>query len=150
MTAGSLWGAARAYRWTCLQDVLPLEERMGWDGIDALKANLRGWETRIVPGLSFYHHRTEGERDRSRIRSWSAQGRGAHYMRYRPLYLTLRSLNYARRDPPAVFMIAGFVQAAVRREPRSPDRDMTNELRRRQRFRDVPLRALEALGRRGP
>ena len=37
VTGGTVWGATRAYRWKCLQDVLPLEERHGWDGIDQLE-----------------------------------------------------------------------------------------------------------------
>ena len=41
ITGGTVWGATRAYRWACLQDVLPLEERHGWDGIDQLKARAR-------------------------------------------------------------------------------------------------------------
>ena len=148
MTAGSLWGAARAYRWACLQDVLPLEERMGWDGIDALKANLHGWETRLLSDLSFRHHRIEGERDGRRIGSWATQGRGAHYMGYRPLYLVLRSLNYSRGEGAALFMIVGYVQAAIARQERCDDELVMATLRRRQRLRDVPTRALEALGRR--
>lgn len=148
MTAGSLWGASRAYRWDCLQAVLPLEERMGWDGIDALKANLNGWETRIVPGLPFRHHRVEGERDGLRVRAWAAQGRASHYMGYRVSYLVARSLHYARREPAALAMLAGYLHAATAREPRCEDELVRTSLRSRQRLRRLPARALEALGRR--
>ena len=51
VTGGTVWGATRAYRWECLSDVLPLEERHGWDGIDQLKARARGWQTRYVDRL---------------------------------------------------------------------------------------------------
>lgn len=147
MTAGSLWGAARAYRWECLEAVRPLEERMGWDGIDALKANLNGWDTRIVPGLLFQHHRVEGERDGRRSLAWRAQGRAAHYMGYRFSYLVVRALHYARREPAAVAMIAGYVGAVVRREQRCDDELVRQALRERQRLRELPTRAFEALGR---
>src|SRR6266566_1814814 len=33
-------GGCRAYRWQCLQDVLPFEERIGWDGLDLVKARI--------------------------------------------------------------------------------------------------------------
>ena len=46
VTGTTVWGASRAWRWECLQQVLPLEERLGWDGIDEFKANARGWSTR--------------------------------------------------------------------------------------------------------
>ena len=50
VTADHVWGACRAYRAACLHEVSPLEERMGWDGIDVLKANARGWRTRHRSG----------------------------------------------------------------------------------------------------
>ena len=49
ISGDSVWGATRAYRWECLQNVLPLEPSMGWDGIDQLKANMHGWRTRDPP-----------------------------------------------------------------------------------------------------
>ena len=40
-TGTGVWGAVRAYRRSCLPDVLPLEERTGWDSVDEHKAQLR-------------------------------------------------------------------------------------------------------------
>src|SRR5262249_11104812 len=59
LTGSTVWGATRAYRCECLRVVLPLEERVGWDGVDELKANAAGWKTRILLELPFYHHRHE-------------------------------------------------------------------------------------------
>jgi biofilm PGA synthesis N-glycosyltransferase PgaC len=148
MTRTSVWGASRAYRWACLQDVLPLEERMGWDGIDEFKANVRGWTTGTIHDLPFRHHRLEGQRDGSRRAAWEAQGSVSHYMGYRIPYLTLRALYRARREPAALAMIWGFVKAAARREPRCPDADVRAYLRSQQTLRALPLRVREALGRR--
>jgi len=53
-------GAVRAYRWRCLQEVMPLEPRMGWDTIDEIKARLNGWSTRSVPEVAFFHYRPLG------------------------------------------------------------------------------------------
>ena len=101
VTGGTVWGATRAYRWACLQDVLPLEERHGWDGIDQLKARARGWETRTLTDLPFRHHRTEGLHDGSTWAHWLANGDTAYYMGYRPSYLLVRTLHRMRRDPAA-------------------------------------------------
>lgn len=147
MTSGSVWGASRAYRWACLQDVLPLESRMGWDGIDALKANLFGWDTELLADLPFRHHRIEGTREGTRIRAWAAQGVAAHYMGYRFAYLVARTLRYALKEPAALAMISGFVEAAVTRSARCEDVRVREALRRRQRLRDLPRRACESLGR---
>ncbi|HZC28399.1 MAG TPA: glycosyltransferase [Gaiellaceae bacterium] len=147
VTGDQVWGAARMYRWECLQDVLPLEERMGWDGIDVVKAQALGWRTATLRELPFDHHRREGERDGSRWAAWLAQGVAARYMRYRPSYLLLKTAHRALREPQAVAILCGYGAAALRREPRCPDRAVVGRLREVQRLRSLPLRAREALGR---
>ena len=143
-----MYGARRAYRWECLTDVLPLEERVGWDGIDGLKANTRGWHTGIVHDLQFRRRRSVGERDGAATARWLQLGGASYYMGYRPGYLVLRALNRARRDPAAVAMVWGYLAAALRREPRHPDKEVRAYLRERQRLRRLPLRALEIIGKR--
>jgi biofilm PGA synthesis N-glycosyltransferase PgaC len=143
VTGTHVWGAARAYRWACLEDVLPLDERMGWDGLDQVRAATRGWKVERVPGLQFRHHRREGARDESRLRVWAAQGSAAHYMGYRVSYLVLRTLHRARREPAAVAILGAYVMAALRREPRCPDVAVREQLRRQQRARHLVARARE-------
>jgi poly-beta-1,6-N-acetyl-D-glucosamine synthase len=145
VTGGHVRGATRAYRWQCLLDVSPLEERIGWDAVDEMRANLSGWSTRSIQSLAFYHHRRLGERDGAR-REWEAQGRMAHYLGYRISYLLARTLWRARTERAAVAMLSGYASAAVRREPRGPA-EVRAHLRREQRFRKLPLRLRESLGR---
>ena len=147
VTGTHVWGAARAYRWACLQDVLPLDERMGWDGLDQLRAAARGWTVARVPGLQFRHHRREGTRDGSRRRVWAAQGSAAHYMGYRFSYLLLRTLHRTRREPAALAILGAYLLAAARREPRCPDLDVRKQLRQQQRARHLLARAREVRGR---
>ena len=146
-TAGHVRGAARAYRRECLQQVLPLEERVGWDGIDELKASVLGWTTRMLPDLTFYHHRPLGSRDGSRTARWRSQGEASYYMGYRFSYLVLRSVHRARRDVAALAMISSYAAAALKREPRCADDAVRAHLRRRQSLRYLGLRAREAFGR---
>jgi biofilm PGA synthesis N-glycosyltransferase PgaC len=148
VTGSTVWGATRAYRWECLQEILPFEERIAWDGVDELKANVGGWTTRAFEEIPFRHHRREGERDGAAWRARSNQGRAAYYLGYRPWYLVLRSLWNARQDASALAMISGFAEAALRREPRSSDREARAYLRRQQSIRTLRLRAIEATGRR--
>ena len=96
-TGPPVWGACRAYHRECLREILPLDEHMGWDTLDQIKANLRGWKTVVFYDLPFRHHRVEGERDGSRLRTTTIQGEGAHYLAYRPSYLIVRTLF---RKPP--------------------------------------------------
>lgn len=148
VTGNRVRGATRAYRWACLQDVLPLENRPGWDGIDELKAVARGWRTASFAALRFDHHRKLGRRDQSRRRRLFEVGRACWYVGYRPSYLVLRSLFKAWREPAALAMIAGYATAWLRREERLSDRLARSYLRSEQSFRALPLRVREALGRR--
>ena len=145
VTGGHVRGATRAYRRECLLDVSPLEERIGWDAVDEMRANLNGWSTRSIQSLPFYHHRRLGERDGAR-REWEAQGRMAHYLGYRISYLLARTLWRVRTERAAVAMLSGYASAALRREPRGPA-ELRAYLRREQRIRKLPLRLREALGR---
>lgn len=143
MAPGSAWGATRAYRRACLEDVLPLEESMGWDGIDQLKAELRGWTTRTIVDLPFRHHRAEGERDGARSAAWAAHGRASYYMGYRLPYLVLRALHHARRQPSALQMIPAYLGAAIRRRPQCTDAEVKRHLRRQQTIRALLGRSPE-------
>ena len=122
VTGDHVWGAARAYRRETLSIVMPLEPRMGWDGIDQIKANLAGLATlrrsRIIP---FFHHRPEGVRDGAAFRARVNQGRASYYMGYRPTYLLLRSAFALRRDRAALGLVWGYALEAASRRPRCPD-----------------------------
>jgi hypothetical protein len=144
VTGSSVWGAARAYRRACLVDVRPLEPRFGWDGVDEIRANARGWTTRTLSDLPFRHHRREGERDGSAVAHRVAQGRAAWYMGYGPVYLVARSLHHAPRDPAALAMVWGFAASALGREPRLDDPEARSYLRSQQRLRNLPARRREA------
>ena len=56
-------GASRAYRWALLDDVFALEPELGWDGVDEVMAELRGYRTAGFHDFGFRHHRKVGERD---------------------------------------------------------------------------------------
>ncbi len=136
---GQAWGASRAYRAECLHDVLPLEESMGWDGIDQFKAVKHGWTTGTITSIPFRHHRFEGERDGAPSVGWAAQGRASYYMGYRFSYLVLRALHHGRRERAALAMVRGYVGAAIARAPRC-DAELRSQVRRQQRLREVAPR----------
>jgi glycosyltransferase involved in cell wall biosynthesis len=130
-------GASRAYRWPLMSDVMALESRMGWDGLDEVKARMRGYRSAVQLDLEFKHHRPTGARERDRLRHFAAQGRAAWYMGYRPSYLLLRTLYRSPREPAAVGMVWGFLAAGLGREPRCPEPDVIRHLRDEQRVRAV-------------
>ena len=138
-------GAVRAYRAACLADITPLEERMGWDSIDEMKAKIRGWTTTSFGDLPFFHHRVVGQRDGS-LNAWRAQGDLAHYLSYRPSYLVFKTLFRSLTAPAAVAIFSGYGAAAIQRRPRYADADVRAALRREQRLREIPLRIREVRG----
>jgi hypothetical protein len=126
---------------------MPLEERLGWDGIDEAKAHARGWTTCTFTDLPFKHHRPEGVRDRGRLERWAGVGRSSWYLDYRIPYLIARTMHQARRDPAAVAILWGFVASALRRESKLADHAAREHVRAGQRLRHFPRRRREALGR---
>jgi glycosyltransferase involved in cell wall biosynthesis len=148
VTGDHVRGASRCYRRDCLKAVSPLEERVGWDGVDELKAAVLGWHTKLLRDVPFRHHRRVGERDGGSTARWKRQGEGSHFMGYRFSYLLLRSLHHARRDPAALAMVLGYVSAAARREPRYADAAVVGHLRDQQRLTRLSARRREATGRR--
>lgn len=137
VTASHPRGASRAYRWDCLEDVMSLDSKMGWDGLDELKARMRGYRSQTFLDLKFRHHRATGGREANRLRHYTAQGNAAWYMGYRPSYLALRTLYRTVREPAAIGMAWGFAAAALRREARYPEPAVVRRLRDEQRLRSV-------------
>jgi glycosyltransferase involved in cell wall biosynthesis len=137
-----VWGPTRSYRWPQLSEIFPLEEALGYAQVDEAKAQLLGWTTRTLHELPFRHHRPEGQGEGSRLRAWFSEGQASHYMAYRPSYLLARTLYRAVRDPAAVAIPAGYVAAALRREPQCRDLAVLRAIRSRQRLRWIVRRAL--------
>lgn len=135
LLGGHCWGPTRAYRRSCLDVVLPLDDGIGYASIDETQAQLAGFRTQTLTHLPFRHHRPEGAGEGSRWRSWSGQGAAAHYTGYRPSYLLARSAYRMRRDPAAVALITGYLGSAMRRAPRHPDARVIDALRDQQRAR---------------
>lgn len=143
---GHVRGALRAYRAACLRELLPLEERMGWDTIDEVTAAVLGWRTATLAGVAFRHHRRLGERDGAATARWRAQGEGAHYVGYRFGYLLLRTLRHAPRDPAAFAMTAAYLRSALARRPRHDDARVRAAIRRDQALSRLILRRVQRRG----
>ena len=139
-------GQCRLYRWDCLHEILPLEERIGWDGLDLVRARIGGWTTHQFRDVPFHHHRTVGARERSQARSWYVMGDAMHYMGYRPYYTVVAAIFNARRDVYALMSAVGFAAAALKRKPRHADPRVIAYVRKQQRLRVLPQRIAEKFG----
>jgi biofilm PGA synthesis N-glycosyltransferase PgaC len=144
VTGGHVRGATRAYRWACLEEVSPLEERIGWEAVEEARAALKGWRTRTLDELPFFHHRRLGERDGA-WRAWVAQGHLAHHLGYRVPFTLLKIAYRMRREPAAVAMLWGWAAAARRRDERHFDAAVRRYIRGQQSLRRLPGRIGETL-----
>lgn len=120
VTYPNIRGAAFTCRRECLAQLLPLEERLSWEGIAVVRANIRGWETATFPDLKYFHHRPTRARDASRFAGFAEEGESAYYMWYRPSYMVVRTLYRAigLRDPAAAGLAWGFARSALNRRSR--------------------------------
>ena len=146
VTEGHVRGATRIWRWACFEQIRPLEQRLGWDIVDELKAASLGWRAASIPDVGFFHHRPVGQRD-GRVRPWIDQGETAYYVGYRAWYLAARAVHRARREPAALALVWGYLAAAAANGPRV-DARIRSQLRDKQRLRSLPQRRREATGRR--
>jgi poly-beta-1,6-N-acetyl-D-glucosamine synthase len=132
------WGPTRAYRRSCLEVVLPLEDGHNWTNVDETKAHLAGFTTRALRDLRFRHHRPEGAGEGSRWKNWRTQGLASHHMRYRPSYVLARLVVRFRTEPQALALLAGYAEGFLRQAPRYHDPHVLDALRERQRIRRLP------------
>jgi len=144
ITSEIVWCAARAYRQVCLEQLLPLEKRLGWDTIDIAKARVNGWKTRLIAGIPFRHFRLEGERDGADGAAWENTGRSCYFLGYRPSYVLLRAIGRAREDRQALRIVSGYVKEFLGRGAQYGDARVRRNIREYQRLRYL-FRRIEEL-----
>lgn len=111
-------GAAKLYRTTCFQEIGGLVPTRGWDTLDGIRAQMRGWKTRSYPDLQFLHLRPMNARV-----NWNKGRMGLGFTDYllgnHPIFELVRCI-YRMTSPPyligGLFMLYGYIQAAVRGE----------------------------------
>lgn len=126
---GHTLGACKVYRRKCFEDIGGLVEAMGWDGIDEIKARMKGWDAAPVPGLKVIHLRPEGKANGT-FASGRERGRGSYFMGYHPLFFAFRAARSFVKSPlDAVGMITGYLSAALSGSKRIDDPEFIRFLR---------------------
>lgn len=126
-------GATKIYRRACWEAIGGFWPAPGWDTIDEVKANMRGWSTRSFGDLHLVHHRLTGSADGP----WGGlikNGRANYISGYHPLFMIAkcgsRLLRGQFRSPLALFY--GFLTGYLKRIPRVKDPEMIRYLRGQQ------------------
>lgn len=116
-------GQTKFYRRACWEQIIPLPAILGWDTIDELRAELRGWRvcSFVPPDGEPLHRRIMGSYD-GEMRGFRRWGQGAWAYGEHPLHLVLVGFQRAadRATPSgSLHYVAGWAWAGLRRLPRA-------------------------------
>jgi glycosyltransferase involved in cell wall biosynthesis len=130
-------GATKIYRRECWQEIEPLIVAPGWDTLDEVKANMKGWSTRTFHDLHVIQRKQTGEADGCWRNSFK-NGRANYIVGYDPLFMFLKCVKRSFGRPlliDGLGLAAGFCTAYVRGLPQATDRRLIRYLRAQQRRR---------------
>jgi poly-beta-1,6-N-acetyl-D-glucosamine synthase len=117
-------GATKIYRRGCWEAIDGLWSASGWDTIDEVKANMKGWSTYTFTELGLLHHRLTGSEE-GLLRDRIKHGVACYVAGYHPLFVAASCVNRLAQRPRVIGSIAmlyGFLKAHVTRPPRLRDR----------------------------
>ena len=127
-------GGLKTYLRKCFEEIGGIREVNGWDGVDNIIAQMKGWETRHFPEVEVHHRRMTG--------SYSGMNRGcfesgqfAYSMRYFPPFILARSIHRMSKKPivfGGISMFVGYMYAFILRHPAACDKEIIKFLRKKQ------------------
>lgn len=143
----SILHQACIYRRQCFEDIGGLSEVIGWDTIDELRAQMKGWQTRNFDDINMIHWRLMGSV--GGIRNGKIRhGFTSYYVGYHPLYMIVRSIRRMASEPYIVgglYLLWGFALGYIKRAGRFPDPEMREFLRSEQIKRLSSMRFFKGL-----
>lgn len=129
-------GGSKIYRIKCWEAIGGFVNKLGYDMIDEIQANMKGWKTRSFPDIKVIHHRKTGG-TKGPV-GWNIYAGKLNYLVwYHPLYMVVKSIKIAATQKPYLFtgfgLLYGFVRCYFKRMPRSIyDPEFKKYIRRQQ------------------
>lgn len=115
-------GATKIYRRACWDAIGGISSGAGWDTVDEVTANLRGWKTRTFPDVEIIHYRWTGAANGS-WKNGVKNGMWSYIAGYHPLFFLLRCGKQCLRPPSyaagAVALLAGYTKGWLHRVDRA-------------------------------
>lgn len=127
-------GATKMYRRECWDSIDGLIRLPGWDTLDEVHANMKGWSTRSFEDVTLIQQRDTGEAN-GQWPNWIKNGRANYAVGYHPLFLLARSVVRVRKPPYLVAsagLVYGYVSGYLTQAPRIEDLELRSYLRRQQ------------------
>ena len=116
-------GPCQVFRRACMDALggYVLSKSGGIDHIAVIRARMSGWKTRTFPEKTYVHHRLMGTAARGVLAARYKSGALDYLLGSHPLWEVFRAV-YQMRKPPyvvgAMWLLAGYVSAAMRRAER--------------------------------
>jgi poly-beta-1,6-N-acetyl-D-glucosamine synthase len=135
-------GATKIYRMECWKDIGRLIVAPGWDGLDEVKANMRGWETYSFHELKVLHYRYTGDADGA-WRISVKYGLSDYISGYHPLFMLLKCIKRLISKPYLVGSaghVYGYISGYMKKIPQVNDPELIQYLRQQQ-LRKLTFRA---------
>lgn len=115
-------GATKVYRRECFLDMGGIIESVGWDTVDEISANMKGWKTRTVQNLKVFHHRRTFSSEGNILVGFIRRGRIDYLLGFHPFFELLKCSHTMATARPyllsGLFMAYGYIKAALKREQR--------------------------------
>lgn len=124
-------GPTQMFRSSCWEAIGGLPRFQGYDAIANLKANNRGYKTRLVVDLVAQHRRETSTRE-GHAKGFRRRGSYAYFLHLHPLLVLARAAAYSV-DPPyskGLDFLRGWLDALRSGAPRCPDREVVDHYRR--------------------
>ncbi len=123
---GYVGGPVKFYRKKCFEDINGLIQRAGWDGVDIIKAKMKGWNTGEIEALKIIHLKPTGTAAGEGLkRACNKYGDVSYYMGGYLWYFCLRVIGRSlenRNLKIGYHMVRGFLRSYLNKLDReSPE-----------------------------
>jgi hypothetical protein len=117
-------------------------ESVGWDTIDEVSAQMKGWKTRTIEKLKLFHYRRTFSSEGNILVGFVRRGRIDYLLGFHPFFELLKCLGAVRIRPyvlSSLMMAYGYMKAFLKREQRPVTPEFIKYLRisQRQRLRGL-------------
>jgi len=123
---GFVGGPAKFYRKKCFEDINGLIQRAGWDGVDAIRANMKGWRTGELESLKIIHLKPTGTAKGEGLKkACEKYGDVSYFMGGYLWYFFLRVIGRSlesRSLKVGFYMIKGYLRSYINRLEREPEK----------------------------
>ena len=127
-------GATKLYRRECLEQIGPLQQTLGWDTLDEVKANMLGWRTYTFRDLNVTHYKITGSADGSWAH-WIKLGQSNYAAGYHPVFMACKCVIRLKSRPyglVALAVLLGYLSGYFGKVRQVDDRALVRWIRQQQ------------------